>query len=115
MKTRMKPTTLIVLCILITLLSASLLLLRSHRLDLVHTVVVNAVTQKAPKDYPVQRVDRAFLQARRQAKKHNREKSYLEQLFRISQRLEKIQSLSEEEVRELLEDLLRDEKGTLNP
>ena len=112
---QMKPSTFIVFCVLIVFFSASFLLLRIYRLDLVHTVVVNAVTQKAPRNYPVQRVHRAFLEARQQAEKHNREESYLEQLFRISQRLEKIQSLSEEDIRELLEELLLDERGPLNP
>lgn len=109
----MKTSTLIVLGLLITL-SAGALLLRIYQLDLVHTVVVNAVTQKAPKDYPVQRIHKAFSESRWRAEKHDRAESYLEQLLKISQRLEKIQFLTEEGVQELLQGLTWREEEELS-
>ena len=110
----MKTSTLIVLGLLIAVSSGSLFLLRTYQLDLVHTIVVNAVTQKAPQGYPVQRIRKTFSEARSKAEKNNRGERHLEQLLKISQRLEKIQFLTEEGVQELLQRLTRGEEEALS-
>ncbi len=97
-----KKSTLIILGILLSIFAGSILLLRYYEVDLVHTIVLNAVIQKAPQGYPRQEISRAFDAARRRAEQNNREEAYLEELFSFSRRLEKIQLLSRDELEELL-------------
>ena len=78
-------------------------LLNSYKIDLVHRVVVNAVIQKAPPDYPEDHIARVFQRARKEATESLREQEYLEKLLRLSQRLEKVQSLAPGQVEEILE------------
>lgn len=101
----MKKSTLYVLVSLILLLSGSVLLLRSYKLDLVHSAVVNAVILKAPPGYPEEEIRRVFSNARERAERRGREEDFLQELLRLSQRLEKIQSLSREELDEIIESL----------
>ncbi|MGH9341345.1 MAG: hypothetical protein ACRD1R_17555 [Acidobacteriota bacterium] len=82
-----------------------LLLLRSYTPQLVHTIVVNAVIQKAPQGYSAEKVREAFTAAREKAHRKGRQDEYLSQLLRISQRLEKLQYLSREELDELVAEL----------
>ena len=84
-------------------------MLRTYKLDLIQAVVANAVTQKSPQGYPKKRIQRAFSQARWRAEKQNRQEPYLERLLAISQRLEKIQALNEEDLQKLLEGLVAGE------
>jgi len=79
--------------------------LKSHSLELLHIVVVNAVAQKAPQDYPKSRVYQSFSACLEQAKKENRSHQYMQQLLRLSHHLEKVQSLEDGEVDVLLEEL----------
>ncbi|TDI18429.1 MAG: hypothetical protein E2P05_00515 [Acidobacteria bacterium] len=97
-----KKSTIIILVTLLSIFAGSILLLRYYEVDLVHTIVLNAVIQKAPQGYPRQEISQAFAAARRRAKQDNREEAYLEELFSFSRRLEKIQLLSSEELEELL-------------
>ena len=79
-----------------------MLLLRYFEVDLVHTIVLDVVIQKAPHGYPRQEISQAFAVARRRAEQDNQEEAYLEELFSFSRRLEKIQLLSSAELEELL-------------
>ena len=97
-----KKSTIIILVTLLSISAGSILLLRYYEVDLVHTIVLNAVIQKAPQGYPRQEISQAFAAARRRAEQDNREEAYLEELFSFSQRLEKIQLLSRAELEELL-------------
>lgn len=101
----MKKTTIITFALLLGFFAACFLVLRTYKLDLVQTIVVNAVTQKAPPSYPERRIHRAFSKAREQARRRKRKGPYLEQLLRISQRLEKVQALNEKDLQQLLEEL----------
>ncbi len=80
-------------------------LLNSYKIDLVHRVVVNAVIQKAPPGYPDDHIGRVFQRARKEATAGIGEQEYLEKLVRLSQRLEKVQSLTAGQVEEILEGL----------
>ncbi len=98
----MKRSTIIILGILFSIFAGSMLLLRYYEVDLVQTIVLNAVIQKAPQGYPRQQISQAFAAARRRAAQDNREEAYLEELFSFSRRLEKIQLLSRDELEEWL-------------
>ena len=78
-------------------------MLNSYKIDLVHRVVVNAVIQKAPPDYPHDHIERVFQRARAEASENFRQQEYLEKLLRLSQRLEKVQLLLPGQVEEILE------------
>ena len=97
-----KKSTIIILVTLLSISAGSILLLRYYEVDLVHTIVLNAVIQKAPQGYPRQEISQAFAAARRRAEQDNREEAYLEELISFSRRLEKIQLLSSDELEELL-------------
>ena len=79
--------------------------LKSYSLELVHIVVVNAVAQKAPYNYPKSKVYRTFSACLEQVKKKDNKDHYMQQLLTLSHRLEKVQYLEEEEVDDLLENL----------
>jgi len=98
-----KKSTVITLVILLLIFAGSLLLLGYYELDLVQAVVVNAVIQKAPEGYSEQRIEQTFSAARRRAVRENRKEAYLELLFLLSQQLEKLQLLSEDDLEQLLE------------
>ena len=86
-----------------------MLILRFYKLSLVQSVVVTALIQKAPANYPYKEIHEAFQKAFLVAERQGQEQAYLEQLLQISQRLEKIQQLSQETVKQLLESLDSDE------
>ena len=86
-----------------------MLVLRFYKLSLVQSVVVTALIQKAPANYPYKEIHEAFQKAFLVAERQGQEQAYLEQLLQISQRLEKIQQLSQETVKQLLESLDLDE------
>ena len=100
-----KKSTIIILVTLLSISTGSVLLLHYYEVDLVHTIVLNAVIQKAPQGYPRQEISQAFAAARRRAEQDNREEAYLEELFSFSRRLEKIQLLSRDELEELLDEV----------
>ncbi len=80
-------------------------MLRLYTVEMVHTVVVNALIQKAPPTYPSQAIHDAFGRAFQAAEGADDSEAYLERLFEISQRLEKMQSLTEQEVSHLLREI----------
>ena len=100
-----KKSTIIILVILLSIVACSMLLLRYYEVDLVHTVVLNTVIQKAPEGYPRQEISQAFAAARQRAEEDHQEGAYLEELFAFSRRLEKIQLLSRDELEELLNEV----------
>ena len=98
----MKRTRVAILLLPFVFLGA-LFVLRSYRLDLVHTVVLEGLLERAPEETLRQPIIDAFENARRQALETDRAEVYLEQLFRISRRLEKIQQVDDEQVAQMLQ------------
>ena len=98
----MKRTRVAILLLPFVLLGA-LFVLRSYRLDLVHTVVREGLLERAPEECPRQPIIDAFENARRRARETDRTDVYLQQLFRISRRLEKIQHVDDEQVAQMLQ------------
>lgn len=96
-----------VLAVIALSILISLFFLRNYRLDLIQTVVLNAVIQKAPPAHSSVEIREAFVRARDRAVQAEREDLYLELLFQISQRLEKVQRLTSSEVEKLLDQLER--------
>ena len=100
-----KKSTIIIVVILLSICAGSMLLLRYYEVDLVHTIVLNAVIQKAPEGYPGQEISKVFAAARQRAERNNRKEFYVQELFSFSRRLEKIQLLSKDELEELLDEV----------
>ena len=79
--------------------------LKSYSLRFAHLVVVNAVSQKAPADYPKSRIHSAFNNCLVRAEKSPTEDQYLQQLLTLSHGLEKVQYLEAAEVDSMLDGL----------
>ncbi len=88
---------------LLLLGAAIYFVMRSFTLPLVNYVVCQAFQQKAPRTFSAEEIRQFFQTAfeKSQGSRPERQK-YLEQLFRLSQKLEKVQSLSREEAQSLL-------------
>jgi hypothetical protein len=78
--------------------------LKNYSLEMVHIVVVNAVVQKAPEDYPRGQVYEVFSRCLERAKKQDQDQ-YMQKLLTLSHRLEKLQYLESTEVDEILRGL----------
>lgn len=102
----MKRTRVVILLLPFVFLGA-LFVLRSYRLDLVHTVVMEGLLERAPEEYPRRLIVDAFEKARRQALETGEAEVYLAQLFTISRRLEKVQHIDGEQVAQMLQILGR--------
>ena len=102
---RLRPRARILLVVAGLGMVGAVWLLNSYKIDLVHRIVVNALIQKAPPDYPGDHIAGVFETARREAAGSLREQEYLEELLRLSQRLEKVQALTWGQVEEILEGL----------
>ncbi|MBI2821542.1 MAG: hypothetical protein HYX74_04905 [Acidobacteria bacterium] len=89
----MKRTAYWVLGLFLLAAVVSMFLLSHYRGELVYTVVRHATLQKAPSEQQAG-IEAAFERARHRASQPGREHAYLETLFAISQRLEKVQALS---------------------
>ena len=81
----------------------ALFVLRSYRVDLVHTVVLEGLVERAPEAYPRERIINAFEEARRRGRETDQAEIYLGRLFRISHRLEKVQHIDDEQVAQMLQ------------
>jgi len=101
----MRKRTYIILALLLILGAAFLVVLRSYSLEIVHSVVLNAVIQRAPDSYPEYRIREAFQSSYQTAVESGRKEYYLEKLNALSHRLEKVQSLETDEVDRILEEL----------
>ena len=66
---------------------------------------VTSMIQKGPGNYSDRKVRETFQSARAAAEREDRRQAYLEELFALSQRLEKIQELSRDEMEEILDSL----------
>lgn len=86
----------------------ALFLLQSYKLPLIQSIVVNALLQKAPPDYPTERIEEAFRSAYQAATGQNRESEYLTELIILSQRLEKVQRLKAGDVDTVLSEIDRE-------
>lgn len=85
--------------------AGTLLVLRHYSTRMVHAVVVNAVVQRAPEGYPDQEIRVTFGRRLEKARSEGREEAYIQELMRLSQRLEKIQHLEREEVDDILSEV----------
>ena len=79
--------------------------LDSYKVDLVHRIIVRSVVQKALPEFPVDRIESAFGLAREGLTSDKEEEEYIAQLLRLSQRLEKVQSLTTCQIEQILNDL----------
>jgi hypothetical protein len=104
----MSKRTYIILGVLALLGVISLLVLRSYSLEIVQSVVMNAVIQKAPADFSKERIRQTFARSYFAAVGEGRKSDYLEKLSALSHRLEKIQELETEEVETILENLSKE-------
>ncbi|MBI4481478.1 MAG: hypothetical protein HY652_01175 [Acidobacteria bacterium] len=87
---------------------AGFLLFQRYRVDLLQYVVEEAFIQKAPPEVPAPEIRDTFHQARRMVRGGEfSEERYIQALLSISQRLEKVQRLTETEARSLLSELRR--------
>lgn len=98
----MRKRPIVVLAAVAALGLLALWLLRANQLELIHTIVVNALIQKAPEGYPPQKIREAFDAALLAAADQDGRGEYLEQLLELSRRLEKVQRLSQAEVEEIV-------------
>lgn len=87
---------------------ASLALLRYYSNDIIHAVVVNAVIQKAPEDYPESEIRTVFNQRFARAQERGEVQRYMDLIKELSHHLEKTQRLEKEEVDRLLESVAKD-------
>lgn len=84
--------------------AATLLVSRTLTPDLVNYVVCNAFLQKAPPGFSDQDTREIFARAYNASRSGDeRRRAYLEILFAVSQKLEKVQRLSANEAQDLLE------------
>ena len=101
-----------ILGVLCLLALAILLLARAYTLDLVSFVVCRAYLQKSPPGVEEERVRAVFTQALNRAQDSRQSRNrLLQKLFEISQRLEKLQQLSEKDATEILESLEKQVSG----
>ena len=95
-----------ILTVIIILLGiAALAVLKRYSNDLVHAVVVNAVIQKAPEDYPEAQIRTTFDRRFALAQQQGTVEEYMELIKDLSHHLEKIQRLQKGEVDKLLENV----------
>jgi hypothetical protein len=89
-----------------TLFLATLFVARAYTLDMVNYVVCQAFLQKSPPGIAPEQIREAFSSAFR-GSQENRESrgNHLQKLFQISQRLEKVQRLTEKDALEMLHSL----------
>jgi hypothetical protein len=85
----------------------ALLTLKQYSAEIVHAVVVNAVIQKAPEDFPQTRIEEVFDRRFAKARKDGEVSAYYEELLVVSHRLEKLQRLERKEVIDLLSEIDR--------
>lgn len=98
----MTKRTYITLGILATVGVVSLLLLRSYELELVQNIVLHALIQKSPAGVSDAEIERLFQRSLTLARLQQRESEYMADLIRLSQKLEKLQSIDEPGLRQLL-------------
>lgn len=103
----MKRRTWLIGGLIVALGVGALLVLRSYQLELIHATIENAVAQKAPEDYPRERILQRFDEALRSMRNEGREEIYQQRLLALAQRLEKIQRLDADEIEEILVSLTR--------
>ncbi len=99
---------LIVLGVVGILGMASLLLLDRYKTEIIHVTILNAVLQKAPANYPQEKIRKRFDEVLHAARETDSVKAHLKRLLSLAQRLEKIQDLDEVAVDLLLENLDQD-------
>ena len=99
----MKRAVNLVLIVLLFGIVLSSVALYAYRVELVWLVVKSDMAQKAPEDYPKARIEMAFDQARHQMQIGAlRKDDLLARLFDLSQRLEKTQYLTADDLDRML-------------
>lgn len=76
--------------------------LKLHALEIIDAVVLNAMIQRLPEDYPQETVRETFRSRLRSADTPEKRAHYLEQLKELSLQIEKVQYLDADEVDEIL-------------
>lgn len=102
MLSAMSKRTYWILAFLFVLGGGALLTLKMYSVEIIHTVVMNALVQKAPDGYDKGRIGGSFERALKEARRTGAEQEYLDRLMVVSQRLEKVQHLEGHEIEELL-------------
>ncbi len=98
----MKKTTIVAAAVILVLGIGLILALNHYKLALIQVIVENAVVQKAPTSYPRAHIRQVFDENYRKARRMERQDLYLDRLLEVSQRLEKVQMLESEQVKEIL-------------
>jgi len=111
----LKKATVVIICCLLLILVVSMVMMRFYELDLIHGVVLNVLIQKGPENYSNRKVRQTFQVARAGAEREDRKQAYLRELFSLSQRLEKVQELSRDEMDEILDSLIGENNRTIEP
>lgn len=101
----MKRTTIVAAVVILVLGIGLILGLSKYKLPLIHTIVENAVVQKAPAGYPETHIRQVFATNYRKARQMDKQDVYLDRLLKVSQRLEKVQKLESNQVDDILRDL----------
>ena len=83
----------------------TVLALRSYKIDIVEYIVLSTIIQRAPINYPPEKIRKTFEEAEKRATAENTKQTYMKKLLEVSQRLEKIQYLSEKNLDTLLKSI----------
>lgn len=113
----MRRTVLWVVGIVALAVAGSGILLNQYKDALVYTVVINATLQKASPDEK-ERIEGAFERARAESERNRRSKMFLETLFAVSQKVEKVQRLSAattDGIVRMLDEFSENAKGASKP
>ena len=76
-----------------------------YKVELVQSIVVRSIVQKAPLEFPVQKIKRSFRLAKENILNDQEEQKYLEYMLGLSQRLEKIQFLTTSQIEKIINEL----------
>ena len=90
--------------IMVAFFVGSVALLKVYQLDMIETIVVNALVQKSPRGQS-SRIRATFARNRTRLVAGDREGEYLNRLFEISQRLERTQEIDLATLNEILTSL----------
>ena len=76
-----------------------------YKVELVQRIVVRSIIQKAPAEFPVERIKRSFRLAKENILNDQEEQKYIEYMLSLSQRLEKVQFLTEIQIEKIINEL----------
>ena len=103
----MKKLSQVIVISILFVFVVTVFVLRSYKIDIIEHVVLSAIIQRAPINYPPGKIRKAFEEAEKRAAAENTKHAYMKKLLEISQRLEKIQYLNEKNLDALLGSIVR--------